>query len=81
LSEKKTIDLFNHALVPRHVILSEEETAELIKKFRIKLYQMPHVKSSDPAARVIGAKPGSVLKVIRNSQTAGEAVSYRFVIE
>lgn len=81
MSETKTIDLFDHALVPRHVILSEEETAELMKKFRIKLYQIPHIKSSDPAARVIDAKPGSVLKIIRNSQTAGVAVSYRFVID
>jgi DNA-directed RNA polymerase subunit H len=42
---------------------------------------MPQVKSGDPAVKAIGAKPGDVLKITRKSTTAGEHVTYRYVVE
>lgn len=80
MSEKK-FDLFDHVLVPNHLLLSEEEAKEVLKKYRIKPYQLPHLKASDPAARAIEAKTGSIIKIIRKSPTAGEAIAYRYVID
>lgn len=73
-------NIFKHKLVPKHEILSKKETDRLLKKYRIKPYQLPLIKASDPAARVIGAKQGDVLKITRKSPTAGRAVAYRYVI-
>jgi DNA-directed RNA polymerase subunit H len=42
---------------------------------------MPQVKANDPAVKAIGAKPGDVLKIIRKSQTAGEHIAYRYVVD
>jgi DNA-directed RNA polymerase subunit H len=42
---------------------------------------MPQIGSTDPAVKVIGAKPGDVLRIIRRSQTAGEHITYRYVVE
>ncbi|MEM2920858.1 MAG: DNA-directed RNA polymerase subunit H [Candidatus Bathyarchaeia archaeon] len=51
------------------------------KKYRIQPYQLPFIKISDPQARALKAKAGDIIKIIRTSPTAGEAVAYRYVIE
>lgn len=80
LSEK-IFNLFDHILVPKHILLSQEEAERVLKKYRIKLYQLPHIKHSDPAATTLKAKPGDILKIVRKSLTAGEAIAYRYVIK
>lgn len=74
-------DLFKHALVPMHLILSEEEKQEVLTNYRVQPYQLPQIGSSDPAVKAIGAKPGDVLRIIRRSPTAGEHTAYRYVVE
>jgi len=70
-----------HVLVPKHEVLSEEEAQKVLKRYKILPHQLPHIKNSDPAAKAIGAKPGDILKITRDSLTAGKAVVYRYVIE
>jgi len=72
---------FAHELVPKHVLLGEAEAKEILEKYRIKPYQLPYIKLSDPQARALKAKPGDIIKVTRTSLTAGEAIAYRYVIE
>jgi DNA-directed RNA polymerase subunit H len=74
-------DIFEHALVPRHEILPEKEKIELLQKYKVQPYQMPQIKSIDPAVKAIGAKPGDILRIIRKSSTAGEHIAYRYVVE
>jgi DNA-directed RNA polymerase subunit H len=79
--KKNSFSIFNHILVPKHVILSKEEAEVVLKKYHIKPYQLPYIKASDPAAKAIGAKPGDIVKIIRRSSTAGEVVVYRYVVK
>ena len=81
MSEKKKLNPSGHVLVPEHILLSEEEAKSVLEKYRIKPSQLPFIKSSDPAARAIKAKPGDMIKVMRDSPTAGKSVAYRYVIE
>lgn len=74
-------DIFEHNLVPRHEILSEDEKSGLLSRYRVHAYQLPQISSSDPAAKAIGAQPGDILKIRRKSPTAGEHIAYRYVIE
>jgi DNA-directed RNA polymerase subunit H len=74
-------DIFEHALVPFHEILSEKEKTQLLAQYKVKPYQIPQIKSGDPAVKAIGAKPGDVLKITRKSSTAGEHITYRYVVE
>ena len=74
-------ELFDHKLVPKHEILSEKEKSEVLARYKIQPYQMPQIKSNDPAVKVIGAKPGDMLKIIRKSSTAGEHIAYRYVVD
>jgi DNA-directed RNA polymerase subunit H len=74
-----SFNIFKHKLVPKHEILPPEEAKKLLEKYRVKLYQLPVIKASDIIAIAIGAKPGDVLKITRNSVTAGKYSSYRYV--
>jgi DNA-directed RNA polymerase subunit H len=74
-------DIFQHKLVPKQEILTEEEKTELLTKFKVQPYQLPQISSVDPTVKAIGARPGDVLRVIRRSPTAGEHIAYRYVVE
>jgi DNA-directed RNA polymerase subunit H (RpoH/RPB5) len=74
-----SFNIFKHELVPKHEILPPEEAKELLENYRVKPHQLPHIKSSDIMAIAIGAKSGDILKITRNSVTAGKYVSYRYV--
>ena len=74
-------NIFEHKLVPKHEIITKEEREKLLAQYRIKPYQLPRIKASDPAVKAIGAKPGDILRVIRKSSTAGEHVAYRYVVD
>ncbi|KON33737.1 MAG: DNA-directed RNA polymerase subunit H [miscellaneous Crenarchaeota group-6 archaeon AD8-1] len=74
-------EIFNHILVPRHEILTEQEKNQILAEYKLQPYQMPHIKAIDPVVKAIGALPGDVLRIIRKSQTAGEHISYRYVVE
>jgi DNA-directed RNA polymerase subunit H len=73
-------NLFKHYLVPVHEFATEEEVDELEKKYSIYKYQLPKISSEDPAVQLLGAKVGDVLKIKRDSPTAGEFLVYRTVV-
>lgn len=79
-SSLPSFDIFKHELVPKHEILTKEEVEEFLKRYRIKPYQIPRIKASDSAARMIGARPGDIIRIIRKSPTAGRSVAYRYVV-
>jgi DNA-directed RNA polymerase subunit H len=74
-------NVLNHVNVPLHEVLSDGEAAALLKKYGIVREQLPKIRSNDPAAKVIAAQPGQVVRITRNSPTAGKAVAYRLIVE
>ena len=76
-----SFDLFEHELVPSHIIVEPAEVELLTKHYKIKKTQLPRVHSSDPAARVLGARPGQVLRIERQSETSGKTYYYRLVVD
>ena len=76
----KTIDVTNHILVPKHAILNEKDKKELLEKYNISLIDLPKILKTDSAVKHLSPKSGDVVKVIRQSPTAGEVDFYRVVI-
>jgi DNA-directed RNA polymerase subunit H len=59
--------------------MSEEEVRELLSTYDISLEQLPKIYHDDPAVRAIGGNLGDVVRIVRESRTAGRAESYRLV--
>jgi DNA-directed RNA polymerase subunit H len=84
IREKETVEVSkvtDHALVPKHEILSPESKKHLLTQFNATEEQFPFIFSTDPVVREVGAKPGDMMKITRVSDTAGETIYYRFVVE
>ena len=74
------VNITEHAYVPKHILLTEEEKKELMKRYRIKESQLPKILHNDPVAKYLGLKRGDVVKIIRSSETAGKYVNYRITV-
>ncbi|MFX1358227.1 MAG: DNA-directed RNA polymerase subunit H [Promethearchaeota archaeon] len=76
MTKKKKIDVLLHELVPKHKLMTKEETKQLLNKFQIQLTDLPQLFEKDPVAIAIGAKEGDVVKIIRDSHTTVISVNY-----
>jgi len=70
----------DHILVPKHSKLGDKEKKELLEKYKITLSELPKILKNDPAIKELGVKQGDVIKIVRQSPTAGESIFYRSVI-
>jgi len=75
------LNVLEHVMVPEHHIMSEEEIKQLFSTYKITTEQLPKMYHDDPTAKMIRAKSGDIIRIIRISQTAGRAESYRHVIK
>ncbi|MFX1483461.1 MAG: DNA-directed RNA polymerase subunit H [Promethearchaeota archaeon] len=76
-----SFDLFDHELVPPHVIAGADEVKLVLEHYGIDKSQLPRIFRNDPAVKVLGARPGQVLRIERNSPVAGMTYYYRLVVD
>ena len=79
---KKKIDVLLHELVPKHVLLTKEESQKLLEKYHISVIDLPQIFEKDPVLIAIGAKEGDIIKIVRKSDTTVKTIDYyRYVIK
>lgn len=76
MAKKKQI---KHVLIPRHEKASEREKKILLEKYNIATRQLPRISKQDPAVQHLTVNEGDIIKITRQSKTAGEFVFYRVV--
>ena len=69
-----------HKSGPRHSVLAPEEALDLLRGQKISLGDLAVILTSDPPIVWNGGREGQVVKVERDSQTAGTAISYRRIV-
>lgn len=74
------VDVTKHALVPKHAKISDKEKKELYEKYSVQLRDLPKILITDPAIQHLDAKEGDVIKISRDSPTAGNTTYYRRVV-
>ncbi len=58
--------IFDHWLVPEHRVLSKEEAREIIERYAGGNPELlPKILVSDPAVRILRAKPGDIIEIRR----------------
>jgi len=80
LTKKRKIDVLLHELVPKHYLLTKEESLNLLEKYQINISDLPQIFEKDPVSIAIGAKEGDIVKIVRDSHTTVKNINYyRFV--
>lgn len=76
MTKKKQIDVQLHKFVPKHVLMTQQESKNLLEKYKITENDLPQIFEKDPVAIAIGAKEGDIIKIIRDSNTSVKTVEY-----
>ena len=77
-NEQKIIQ--RHYLVPEHVLIKKEKVDELMAELGIKKDSLPRIAKLDAAIKHLKPEKGDVVKIIRDSITAGQSTYYRRVV-
>jgi len=78
---KKKLKVDKHILIPKHSKLNDMQKEKLLEQYNISMKELPRILKTDSAVTSLSAKPGDVIKITRNSLTAGESVFYRVVVD
>ena len=65
-----------HELVPKHYLLTKEESKNLLEKYKINISDLPQMFEKDPVSVAIGAKEGDIVKIVRESHTTVKHIDY-----
>ncbi|MCL4399470.1 DNA-directed RNA polymerase subunit H [Candidatus Parvarchaeota archaeon] len=68
-------------LSPQYRILTKEEVNELLLKYKVVYRDLPKIKLTDPAVKMLNASEEDVIEITRKSLTAGESKYYRLVVK
>ncbi|HLD80167.1 MAG: hypothetical protein A2822_04940 [Candidatus Staskawiczbacteria bacterium RIFCSPHIGHO2_01_FULL_41_41] len=76
-----SFDVHKHQLVCKHSKLSDADKEALLKQYEIKVQDLPKILKLDPAIAHLNLKGGDVVKIERDSKTAGKTNYYRAVMD
>lgn len=77
------INLIDHILIPKHIILTEEDRQKLLSAYIFEEKDVKNFKRmyvDDPVARYYNLKVDDIVRIERPSITSGISVDYRVVI-
>jgi len=76
--ERLQFNILKHVLVPKHRVMTEEETEKVKQQYNIiNTNNFPTISRFDPVSQVLGIRPGKVFEIIRSSKTAITSKYYR----
>jgi DNA-directed RNA polymerase subunit H len=81
LRKEQMFNIVDSIYVPKHSLLSQEESDQVLKEFGLQKKDMPKILTTDPIVLYFHAKIGQIFRIIRPSETAGYATYYRLVVK
>ena len=76
--QRLQFNILNHTLVPKHIVLTDEEANEVKTKYNIlDDSSIPAISRFSPVSQVIGIRPGQLCRIERPSKTSITTNFYR----
>lgn len=75
------INIVEHMLVPKHIVLTQEESKKVLETYNAKKKDMPLISSTDPIARYYNMKADDICKIERPSIMTCITPFYRIVVK
>jgi DNA-directed RNA polymerase subunit H (RpoH/RPB5) len=75
------INIVDHILVPKHIVLTQEESKFVLETYNAKKKDMPLISSTDPIARYYNMKADDICKIERPSVMTCITPFYRIVVK
>ena len=79
IHKQLTFNITKHDIVPKHILLSDEEINILTNTYNTPRQKFPKILIDDPISKYFGVKHGDMFKIIRKSYSVGEINAYRIV--
>lgn len=82
LEDEVAYDPTEHFLVPKHIVLTQEEQREFLNKNNLDIDHLPIILSTDIIARYYGLRSGQVVKIERENMfetMVFESISYKVI--
>jgi DNA-directed RNA polymerase subunit H (RpoH/RPB5) len=73
------VEKLEHVFIPEHIKLTEEEKKDVLQQHSVTIHDLPLISIKDPSIAHLEAAEGDLIKIVRNSKTAGTVVFYRSV--
>ncbi|HUT28122.1 MAG TPA: DNA-directed RNA polymerase subunit H [Methanomassiliicoccales archaeon] len=86
MEESVPFNVLSHKMVPVHELLSDEEVDKVLKRLKVTRDQLPKIKENDACIKMLEKAMGrsiperSIVRIVRDSETAEIAEIYRLVI-
>jgi DNA-directed RNA polymerase subunit H (RpoH/RPB5) len=78
--ENHLINISKHVFVPKHIILKDDEVAEVCAKYNIVKDNFHRILSQDPMAKFLGLRLGQVVKVNSSNPIVGYTPTYKICV-
>ena len=80
-SNNPLFNIFDHSIVRQHVKLKSPDIKRFLERYQIEKHQIPKILENDAAVKAIQAKPGDIIKIVRNPDMGENGSYYRVVIK
>ena len=78
--ENFLINVSRHQFVPKHTVLSKQETQDLLTKYNCTNKNIPTIKRDDAQAKYIGLRPKQICKITAENVSSGTTEKYRLCV-
>ena len=73
-------DISKHYLVPKHILLTKDESKQIMDEYKLKKMDLARIYIDDPMAKYLYAQKDEIIQIVRETTNSGYSTFYRLVV-